>query len=60
VYLYYSINGSAHETKIIADGGCGTTEGVNLSTGYFTIKYHICVKTGTFTSKCSDTRSDHN
>jgi hypothetical protein len=60
VFLYYSIDGSGRDVKQTQDGGCGTTAGINLQTGYFTIKYRICVKTGTFTSKCSEWRSDHN
>jgi hypothetical protein len=43
------------------DGGCGTTAGVNLPTGYFTIKYRACVQDGgPFTNDtCSNWVYDH-
>jgi hypothetical protein len=58
--LRFKISGEPQERSAKADGGCGTSAGVNLKTGYFTIKYRVCVKTGVFSEKCSDTRSDHN
>jgi hypothetical protein len=62
VYLYYTFitEGVDREQKEVADGGCGSSAGFNLKSGYFKIKFRICVKTGTFTSKCSDERTDHN
>src|SRR4051794_2617550 len=58
--LRYKIGGEPQERSAKADGGCGTSAGVNLSTGYFTIKFKVCVKTGVFSEKCSEWRSDHN
>jgi len=62
VHLYYKYitSGLTRWEEEVADGGCGTSEGFNLQSGHFSIKYYICVKTGLFTEKCSDTRSDSN
>jgi hypothetical protein len=60
VYLYYKLDGESREREDKADGGCGTSAGVNLGSNYFTITYRVCVKTGVFSTKCSGWRSDHN
>jgi hypothetical protein len=60
VRLHYKMSGSNRWNEAQADGGCGTSASINLRTGSFTIQYYVCVSTGTFTNKCSDTRSDHN
>ncbi|GII77710.1 hypothetical protein Sru01_26920 [Sphaerisporangium rufum] len=60
VYVQYSINGDLKDYTQENDGGCGTTMGVNLQTGYFTIKYRVCVDNGVFSDSCSSWKSDHN
>jgi hypothetical protein len=59
-FLEYKLDGESRAREDKADGGCGTSAGVNLSTGYFTIKFRVCVHTGPFSQKCSGWRSDHN
>ncbi|TMR15452.1 hypothetical protein ETD86_27115 [Nonomuraea turkmeniaca] len=59
VYVEYSINNGADERKK-NDGGCGTTRGFNLRTGYFAIVYRVCVDDTFGNHPCSGWRSDHN
>ena len=59
-FLEYKLNGETRAREGKADGGCGTSAGVNLSTGYFTIKFRVCANASTFSRKCSEWRSDHN
>jgi hypothetical protein len=60
VYVEYSINGGGTTSKG-NDGGCNTSQGYNLQTGYFAIVYRVCVNnTAWFSDPCSQWWADHN
>ncbi|GII77711.1 hypothetical protein Sru01_26930 [Sphaerisporangium rufum] len=58
VYVEYQINGGNSQEKYNS-GGCGTTKGYNLQTGYFAIVYRVCVDDAGYNT-CGTWRSDHN
>jgi len=59
VYVEYQINNSGTHQKD-NEGGCGTTKGFNLQTGYFAIVYRTCVNDSFGNHPCSPWVSDHN
>lgn len=59
VYVEYQINGGGTQ-RHTNSGGCGSTSGVNLRTGYFAIVYRACVDVQLGSDPCSRWVSDHN
>jgi hypothetical protein len=59
VYVEYEINAGDRQHKE-NEGGCGTTKGFNLQTGYFAIVYRTCVNDSFGNHPCSGWRADHN
>ena len=59
VYVEYQIDGGNSQKKE-NKGGCGTTRGYNLRTGYFAIVYRTCVNDTFGNHPCSVWRADHN
>ncbi|MDA0634790.1 hypothetical protein OUY22_15300 [Nonomuraea sp. MCN248] len=59
VYVEYQINNNGTVEKE-NEGGCGSTKGFNLQTGYFAIVYRVCVNDTFGNHPCSAWVSDHN
>ena len=59
VYVQYRIN-NGDTKRHTNSGGCGTTSGVNLQSGYFAIVYRACVDVQLGGDPCSKWISDHN
>jgi hypothetical protein len=59
VYVEYSIDARPRRS-FENEGGCGTTKGFNIRSGYFAIVYRTCVNDSILRHPCSQWVSDHN
>jgi hypothetical protein len=59
VHVLYKLNGEWRTNQLTNDGGCGTTAGFNMPTGYFTIEYKVCVNDSAISDTCSNWINDH-